>query len=206
MANNPHPLAEEGPRSTECLPRLNDSVLMARVAAGDQQALMAVYDRYSSLVYALSFQVLQNSESAEDVLQEVFLWLWRNANAYQPARGSLAGWITVMARHQAIDSLRRKVRRKERELQIPIGLIDGRFRNRTESLADGAKIRSILDRLPVEQREVLDLAYFGGFTHSEIASRTGKPIGTVKSRIRLALQSLRRLLNTTSATTHKNDT
>jgi len=166
---------------------------MEKLAAGDQDALMAVYDRYSSLVYVLSLHVLRNPQSAEDVVQEVFLRLWRKASAYNPARGSLAGWLTVMARHQAIDSLRRA----QRELQLADAVvpINRKNPNVPDYSADLATVRSILEKLPAEQREVLDLAYFAGLTHAEIASHTGKPLGTVKSRMRLALQSLRRLLH-----------
>lgn len=192
LATNPHsPTNKRNPSATQ-LPAGPDDILMERLAAGDQDALMAAYDQYSPLVYALSLHVLRNPQSAEDVMQEVFLRLWRKASAYNPARGSLAGWLTVMARHQAIDSFRRT----HRELPVADAVVPiNRMRPNVPAYsADLVTVRSILEKLPAEQREVLDLAYFAGLTHAEIASHTGKPLGTVKSRIRLALQSLRRLL------------
>lgn len=172
---------------------LDDFVLIEKLAAGDQNALMRLYDRYSPLVYAISWQVLRDPWSAEDVMQETFLKLWRNAAAYNPSRGSFAGWLTVMARHLAIDSLRRK--RKELQLAEAIVLIDRMRPNVGHSSVDSAIVRSILEKLPTQQREVLNLAYFAGLTHVEIASQIGEPLGTVKSRIRLALENLRQLLH-----------
>ena len=170
---------------------MDDIILMGKLAAGDHHALMIIYDRYSSLVYALSLHVLGDPHSAEDVMQEVFLRLLRKASFYNPARGGLGGWLTVMARHQAIDILRRK----QREMRLADAVIPIEHSNETNCPADLAMVRSVLEKLPAEQREVLNLAYFSGLTHAEIASRTGKPLGTVKSRIRLALQSLRQFLH-----------
>lgn len=172
--------------------QLDEISLMAKIAAGDHNALMIIYDSYSSLVYALSLHVLRNPQSAEDATQEVFLRLPRKASSYNAARGTLASWLTVIARHQAIDTLRR--RKPEIELEdavIPIGRPNP---NAPDYSGDRTTVRFILEKLPSEQREVLDLAYFGGLTHVEIAKRTGKPLGTVKSQIRLALHSLRRML------------
>lgn len=194
LATNPRSPSDERNPSILHLPSgLDDVSLMEKVAAGDQQALMIVYDRYSRLVYALSFHVLRQPHSAEDVMQEVFLRLWRKASTYNPARGTLAGWLTVIARHEAIDSLRRT----QTDLRIAEAVvpIDQRYRNVPGYSADFATVRSILEKLPAEQREVLDLAYFAGLTHAEIAGHTGKPVGTVKSRIRLGLQNLRRFLH-----------
>jgi RNA polymerase sigma-70 factor (ECF subfamily) len=168
-------------------------VLMEKIAAGDQDAMMAVYDRYSALVYTLSLHVLRNPQAAEDIMQDVFLQLSRKASLYNPARGNLAAWLTVMARHQAIDSLRRKQR--ELRLADSMIMIDQSYPDVSGCSPDVAMIRSILGKLPAEQQEVVNLAYFAGLTHTEIASQTRKPLGTVKSRIRLALQSLKQLLD-----------
>lgn len=156
---------------------------------------MEVYDRYSSLVYALSLQVLRSPQSSEDIVQDIFLRLWLQAKTYNSARGSLAGWITVMTRHQAIDRLRKEQRESQLpDATVPIAINVG-LQRREDRWAE-ISVRSILERLPTEQREVLDLAYFRGLSQTEIATSTGLPLGTVKSRVRLALQTLRRLLHT----------
>lgn len=171
---------------------LDEVSLMEKIATGDQDALMIIYDRYSSLIYALSLHVLRNPQSAEDATQEVFLRLSRKAKAFNAARGTLVSWLTVMARHQAIDALRR--RQRETRIADAVIPIDRPHSNAPDYSGDRTTVRSILEKLPTQQREVLDLAYFAGFTHTEIAKQTGKPLGTVKSQIRLALQSLRRML------------
>ncbi len=172
----------------------DDGILMESIALGDEQALMTIYDRYSSLVFSLSCRVLRDPHSAEDVLQEVFLRLWRSAKRFDQSRGSLAVWLTVTTRHLAIDHLRR--RRREEQLPDEVPTIQCSPDNEPNDLVniDIVKVRSILDILPKEQREALELAYFGDFTGAEIAAQTGQPLGTVKSRIRLALQTIRRLL------------
>jgi RNA polymerase sigma-70 factor (ECF subfamily) len=194
LATNPLSSTNKRNSPSNQLPaELDETLLMEKVAAGDQTALLLVYDRYSSLVYTLSVHVLRNPQSAEDATQEVFLRLWRKSTVYDPARGSLVSWLTVMARHHAIDSLRRQ----QREAQISDAVIPINCGHSDVPAysCDDATVRSILEKLPPEQREVLTLAYFAGFTHTEIARHTGKPLGTVKSQIRLALQGLRRVLH-----------
>jgi RNA polymerase sigma-70 factor (ECF subfamily) len=170
----------------------DDVELMQKMSAGDDQALLEVYDRYSRLVYTLAFHVLRDAHAAEDISQEIFLQLWRDPAAYNPQRGRLGAWITVITRHRAIDHLRRQ----QKESRLPDGVlaIDRPGGPQFDHLPDIRKVRSIFNRLPPSQREVLELAYFGGLTHSEIVARTGEPLGTVKSRIRLAMQNLRRIL------------
>ncbi len=170
--------------------KIDDSELMRRIASGDNWALLQLYDRYSRLVYTLALHVLRDASAAEDVSQELFLQLWRDPKAYNPQRGSLESWISVIARHRAIDHLRKH--QKESQLLDGVLLIDGRSPHQSDSLCDIEKVRAIFFRLPAPQREVLELAYFGGLTHSEIVAKTGYALGTVKSRIRLALQTLRR--------------
>ena len=180
----------------------DDVELMQKMAAGDDQALLEVYDRYSRLVYTLAFHVLRDVHAAEDISQEIFLQLWRDPAAYNPQRGRLGAWITVIVRHRAIDQLRRQ----QKESQLPDGVlaIDRPGGPQFDRLPDIRKLRSVFNRLPTSQREVLELAYFGGLTHSEIVARTGEPLGTVKSRIRLALQNLRRILLGDEKITSKN--
>jgi RNA polymerase sigma-70 factor (ECF subfamily) len=171
---------------------LTDSELIAQVARGDQAAMSQVYDRYSSIVYSVALRVLGDTGRAEDVMQEVFLSLWRNPASYQAARGTLAAWLAVIARNRAIDQIRRR-RDTEDVEDIPLAvhhnLEDEAARNQLIG-----RVRRSLATMPEEQRSALELAYFKGMTHSEIAASTQQPLGTVKTRIRSALQALRRSL------------
>jgi RNA polymerase sigma-70 factor (ECF subfamily) len=169
-----------------------DVQLLANVRRGDEQAMAALYDRYSKIVYSVALRVLREPASAEDVLQEVFLGLWRKPETFVSARGSLGGWLAVVARNRAIDSLRRKRPSEQVEevmLASPVDVADDAQRN-----ALMLKAREIILRLPYEQRKTLQMAYFDGLTHAEIAEVTGDPLGTVKTRIRSALLTLRKEL------------
>lgn len=169
-----------------------DGQLLDRVRRGDEQAMGAVYDRYSKIVYSVALRVLRDTASAEDVLQDVFLGLWRRPETFVAARGSLGGWLAVVARNRAIDSLRRKrpsEQIEEVQLAAPYDLADEAQRN-----VMMVKARDIIQQLPYEQRKTLQMAYFDGLTHSEIAEVTGDPLGTIKTRIRTALLTLRKEL------------
>jgi RNA polymerase sigma-70 factor, ECF subfamily len=170
----------------------HDAQLLDRVRRGDEQAMATIYDRYSRIVYSVALRVLRDSASAEDVLQDVFLGLWRRPEKFVSARGSLGGWLAVVARNRSIDSLRRKRPSEQVEevyLASPFNLADEAERNTLMQRA-----RAIILRLPLEQRKTLEMAYFDGLTHSEIAEITGDPLGTVKTRIRNALLTLRKEL------------
>ncbi len=169
-----------------------DGQLLDRVRRGDDQAMAALYDRYSKLVYSVALRVLRDPASAEDVLQDVFLGLWRRPERFVSARGSLGGWLAVVARNRSIDTLRRKRPSEPVEevyLASSCNLADEAERNTLMQRA-----RAIIMRLPLEQRKTLEMAYFDGLTHTEIAEITGDPLGTVKTRIRSALLSLRKEL------------
>lgn len=169
-----------------------DAQLLDRVRRGDDQAMGALYDRYSKIVYSVALRVLRDTASAEDVLQDVFLGVWRRPETFVAARGTLGGWLAVVARNRAIDSLRRKrpsEQIEEVQLAVPCDLADEAERN-----AMMVKARAIIQQLPYEQRKTLQMAYFDGLTHSEIAEVTGDPLGTVKTRIRSALLTLRKEL------------
>jgi RNA polymerase sigma-70 factor, ECF subfamily len=167
-----------------------DAELLDRVRRGDEQAMAALYDRYSRVVYSVALRVLRDPASAEDVLQEVFLGIWRRPEGFVSTRGSVGGWLAVVARNRAIDSLRRR-RPSEQVEQVqliaPFNLAEEAQRN---SLMERA--RTIIRRLPPEQRKTLEMAFFDGLTHTEIAEMTGDPLGTVKTRIRSALIVLRK--------------
>jgi len=169
-----------------------DAQLLDRVRRGDEQAMGTLYDRYSRVVYSVALRVLRDPASAEDVLQDVFLGVWRKPETFVSARGSLGGWLAVVARNRAIDTLRRKrpsEQVEEIQLASPFNLADEAERNTLMQRA-----RAILLHLPLEQRKTLEMAYFDGLTHTEIAEITGDPLGTVKTRIRSALLSLRKEL------------
>lgn len=164
---------------------------MSRVIAGDESAMMQLYQKYSSLVFSLAANVLGDCYAAEDIAQEVFMHVWRNPGCFNPARGNLASWLAVMTRHRAIDILRKK----RRECSIVVDRAsDINLQWEIEASEAAGKIAAILPLMPAPQRVALGLAYFYGFTHSEISSRTGEPLGTIKSRIRLALEFLRKAL------------
>lgn len=151
--------------------------------------MAALFDRYSSLVYSIALRVLAEPAAAEDIMQEVFIQLWQNPHSLVVGSGSLAGWLAVVARNRAVDALRRrKPSDPVEEVVLPArtNLAQEAERN---MMMD--RIRRRLHTLPLEQQNSLQLAFFEGLSHSEIASRTGAPLGTVKTRIRSALLSLR---------------
>jgi RNA polymerase sigma-70 factor, ECF subfamily len=163
--------------------------LVARIRAGDQQAMSELYDRYGKVVYAVSLRVLQDAAAAEDVLQDVFLQLWRNPDAFDASRGSLAAWLAVIARHRSIDRLRK--RRPEVDIEDCVIAGGPDLRDETERALVIEKVRVVLAEMNPDQSKVLELAFFQGLTHTEIAEKTGEPLGTVKTRIRSGLQLLR---------------
>jgi RNA polymerase sigma-70 factor, ECF subfamily len=168
----------------------DDAALLALVQKGDEYAMASLFDRYSKVVYSVALRVLRDPASAEDVLQEVFMQIWRNPNGFVATRGSLGGWLAVVARNRSIDALRRKRPSEqvdEMALASNFNLADEAERN---SLME--KARGVIYLLPIEQRKTLEMAFFDGLTHSEIAEMTGDPLGTVKTRIRSALTTLRK--------------
>jgi RNA polymerase sigma-70 factor (ECF subfamily) len=168
----------------------SDAPLLARVQAGDERAMASLYDRYSRIVYSVALRVLRDPAASEDVLQEVFMHIWRNPSSFIAARGSLGGWLSIIARNRSIDTIRRKrpsVDVDDVALASPFNLADEAERN---TLMERA--RAIIVQLPREQRKTLEMAFFDGLTHSEIAEITGDPLGTVKTRIRSALLTLRK--------------
>jgi RNA polymerase sigma-70 factor (ECF subfamily) len=178
-------------------PLEHDARLLEGVRRGDDSAIAALYERFAGLVYSVALRVLRDQSSAEDVLQDVFITLWRQPESFTAVRNSLGGWLSLVARHRAVDSLRRK-RPSE---QIAEVFFSSSFALSGDALSSGPernsltqKARSVLARLPPEQRKTLQWAFFDGLTHTEIAEITGDPVGTVKTRIRTALLSLRKEL------------
>jgi RNA polymerase sigma-70 factor (ECF subfamily) len=183
---------------TASLQHAYDAALIQRMMAGDESALSLIYDRYSAMLFGMLIRILQDRGAAEEVLQDCFLQLWRNAAHFDTSRGSLPAWLMVIARNRGISRLRG---RRDREV---LEEDDGGYANTfasTQNVEDDAAraelARSLtvaLAKLPSEQRQALELAYFEGMTQSEIAARTGCPLGTVKTRVRTAMQSLKLIL------------
>jgi RNA polymerase sigma-70 factor (ECF subfamily) len=164
--------------------------MVTALKAGDQSAVAQLYDRYSAVVYAVALRVLGDTGAAEDVLQEVFLQLWRNPGAFDAARGSLAPWLAVIARNRAIDFLRK--RKPETNLEDVIISVAPDLARDADRARAAEKVRGVIGTMPPPQRSALEMAYFEGMSHSEIASKTGEPLGTIKTRIRAGLITLRK--------------
>ncbi len=167
------------------------------IAAGDRGAFDRLYDGYAALVFTFALRILRERAAAEDLLQDVFLHVWRDASSYSAERGSPEAWLITMTRSRAIDRLR-SIRRRDRSF-VPMERPSGRSHDAAvESGAAAAEARvlmnSALARLPDNQRQVLELAYLDGLSQTEIAARINEPLGTVKTRMRAALQRLRELV------------
>jgi RNA polymerase sigma-70 factor, ECF subfamily len=172
---------------------LPDTSLVSAIRSGDEQAMGQLYARYSSIVYSVALRVLGDSGNAEDILQDVFMRLWRNPDVFDASRGSLGAWLAVITRNRAIDVLRK--RRPEDDISdVVVGYEPSIFQSAEKSQAM-EKIRGVLSAMPTPQRSVLEMAYFEGLTHTEIAEKTGEPLGTIKTRIRGGLQALRKIFN-----------
>jgi RNA polymerase sigma-70 factor (ECF subfamily) len=168
------------------------------MAAADERALGDLYDRWVVTVHALVARILRDPEDAEDVVEEVFWQAWRQAARYEPARGSIGTWLLTIARTRALDRLR--ARRRRREELLEESMLDEQPAVGTDVAANAeasdrrARVLAALDALPIEQQQVLEMAYFDGMSQTEIADRTGHPLGTIKTRVRLAMQKLRERL------------
>ncbi|MBI4637123.1 MAG: sigma-70 family RNA polymerase sigma factor [Candidatus Rokubacteria bacterium] len=172
--------------------------LIRRMAAGDRDAFAHFYDRYAPLVYPLVLRIVRADADAADVLQEVFWRAWEAAGTYDAARGSPEAWIVMRARTRAIDRVR-SIRRRSETFVAPVdeavaAAPEQPGGDAAEQAEDRGIIRTALERLAPTQREVLELAYYGGLTQTEIAERLKQPLGTVKTRIRLGLERLREIV------------
>ena len=182
-------------RGAKAIDRLPDEHLIAQMSRADPQAFEVLYQRHATVVYSLAYRIMGTTGAAEEVTQDAFLSAWRSATRYDAARGSVRTWLLSIVHHRAVDALRRRNPRERREIS------DDRLAEQLESprrtdeqVADRQQadaVRGLLAGLPAEQREVIELAYFRGFTHTEIADVVDAPLGTVKGRMRLALDKLR---------------
>ena len=196
-------------RSGVDLSGVEDNVLVASVARGDPRALEGIYERYSRGVYSLAVRLLSDATAAEEVVQETFLKLWRHPSAFEPSRGRLLPWLLGVAHHHAVDLLRRRQLEQRHRVAAPLsrtgdGLTDlvehlGLTSNDEDPQSGAAgldqrvAVGRALAMLPVEQRMPIELAYYRGMTQYEIATSLGVPLGTIKTRMRLGLQQLRKV-------------
>ena len=172
-------------------PLVDDVALLDRIVARDQHAVAELYERYSRLLFGLILRILRDREEAEDVLQEVFLAAWTRAETYKASLGTPAGWLVRIARNRAIDRLRANSSRMRAIEEGYAPAADNMSRMGGEAQCDVARA---LDALPVEQRSLIEEAFFRGLTHSELAARFSIPLGTVKTRVRTGLLALRQYL------------
>ena len=182
-------------RGVRALERLADEELIAQMSRLDPQAFEVLYQRHATVAYSLAYRITGTAGAAEDVTQDAFLSAWRSATRYDAARGSVRTWLLSIVQHRAVDALRRRNPRERREIDDD-GLAERleSSRRTDEEVADREQadaVRGLLAELPHEQRQVIELAYFRGFTQTEIADVIGAPLGTVKGRMRLALAKLR---------------
>lgn len=177
---------------------VSNTALIERMMAGDESALSTLYDRYSAMLYSMLLRILQDAQAAEEVLQDIFLQLWKTAGNFDANRGSLPAWLLVIGRNRAISRLR--VRPSREIFEETEGLYANTLASSHNVESEAARhelmerLRTAMDRLPVEQRQAIELAYFQGMTQTEIAARTGSPLGTVKTWVRTGMQSLKQLL------------
>ena len=173
----------------------SEAELMRQVAVGEIGGLETLYDRYHTMAYALALRITSETGLAEDVVQDSFLGVWRNAGLYTETKGSVRGWLLAIVRHRAIDAMRRQragvALGDEVDETLPSALTLPDIWPEVAGRLDAEQVRRALTALPPAQREVIELAYFDGLTQREIAHRTRAPLGTVKSRMRLGLVSMR---------------
>jgi len=177
----------------EALEALGEEDLMQLVRTGDARAFEVVYDRHASAGYSLAYRMVGSRGGAEDVLQEAFLSLWRSRGRYDPSRGSVRMWVLGVVRNRAIDALRRSTVRPHVAQGSSDEHVEAADRTTAEAVRreDALAVRAALATLPADQGRALELAYFGGFTQTEIAQMLDTPVGTIKGRMRLGLRKLR---------------
>lgn len=191
----------EGEAAYKSLTLASDAELLAAIAQGQEEALERLYERYARLSYALAYRLLHDSLAAEDIVQEAFLAIWRKAGTYQAQHGSVYSWLQAIVHHRAIDRLRSAANRdqlyaplepemEQQTLSAEPDACDQVWRDEQRRMVIAA-----LAHIPAEQRQVIDMAYFGGYTHVEIAEMLHIPLGTVKGRMRLGLQKMKSLLD-----------
>jgi RNA polymerase sigma factor (sigma-70 family) len=174
---------------------LSDEALVALVARSDETALAELYDRIGGIAYGLAYRILRDESLAEDAVQEAFLGLWRAAAAFVPERAKASTWILTLVHRRAVDLVRREERRRTEPLEGAPEAATGSAEDSAWLHLERERVQEALRLLPDQQREAIELAYYGGFTQSELAERLGQPLGTIKSRMFAGLSRLRELLD-----------
>ena len=169
-----------------------DELLLDRIRTNDRHAMAALFDRYGSMVYSVALRVLNDPGYAEDIMQVIFFQVWQDPNTFVQSRGSLGAWLAVVTRNRAIDSLRR--RKHTVSVDDVVLTSKTNLASEVERNMIMEKVRGVMQNLPSEQQKSVALAFFEGLSHAEIAAKTGDPLGTVKTRIRSALISLRKAI------------
>ncbi|APB33325.1 RNA polymerase, sigma-24 subunit, ECF subfamily [Gloeomargarita lithophora Alchichica-D10] len=174
---------------------MDDETLLERIAIQDQSALNALYDRYSQVIYSLIYRIVGVKEEAEEIILDVFLQVWRTAHCYNPHQAQVNSWLFMIARSRALDRLRRQSRQQRTTLMLQQTQMPLDLSSPPEAYILGEEthqnLQNALAQLPPEQRQAVELAYYYGLSHTQIAVRLGVPPGTIKSRIRMALQKMR---------------
>jgi RNA polymerase sigma factor (sigma-70 family) len=174
--------------------RRTDEEVLASIAGGDDEGLAELYDRYGRLAYGLAYRVLRDQALAEDAVQDAFLAIWRSADGYRRERAKPSTWILTLVHRRAVDLVRREDRRRAERLEETPEAASASVPEEADLRETRTAVQAALRKLPDDQREALELAYYGGFTQSELAERLGVPLGTVKSRMFAGLTRLRELV------------
>ena len=175
----------------------SDLALLERMRGGDESALASLYDRWCDRVNSLAVHLLRDARDAEDIVEETFWQAWRSAARYDAARGTVGAWLLTITRSRALDRIRAKRRRPEDTTLDDVPETAAPGENAADAVVSdetGRIVRAAMAELPAEQRQALELAYFNGLSQSEIAEKTGQPLGTIKTRMRLAMNKLRERL------------
>jgi RNA polymerase sigma factor (sigma-70 family) len=180
------------------LAHLSDEAVLALIARADEQALSELYRRFGRLAYGLAFRILRDEALAQDAVQEAFLGVWRAAGRFTAERAKPSTWLLTLVHRRAVDLVRREERRRTEPLQPDTEPTGSEAPDEMELLSQRESIREALRTLPPEQREAIELAYYGGYTQSELAERLGQPLGTIKSRMFAGLARLRETLEETA--------
>jgi RNA polymerase sigma factor (sigma-70 family) len=172
----------------------SDEELLEAIARGDDSALAALYDRFGRLAYGLAYRILRDQALAEDAVQEAFLAVWRSADAYRRERAKPGTWILTLVHRRAVDLVRREDRRRSEPLEEAPEIVAAPVADEVDLRERRTAVQAALAQLPEPERQALELAYYGGYTQSELAERLGVPLGTVKSRMFSGLSRLRELV------------
>jgi RNA polymerase sigma-70 factor (ECF subfamily) len=174
--------------------RASDAALIERIVAKDETALAALYDRYAGMLSSVLNRILRDQQTVEEILQDIFYQLWRTAAQFDASRGSVPGWLVVIGRNRAISQLRRHIPSQGEELLENTVVVPVNLESQMAQEQLLGRVKGALEDLPKDQRAAFELAYFKGMTHSEIARSIGDPLGTVKTRLRSAIETLKRNL------------